>query len=173
MELERTRAQLRDGETELVSARERMKHLEDIGAEKESRINELLQQLHDQQLRLAAMTSKAEAFQRELHSVQQRCFRAESEHKEQLAIAEKEKSVARLAMEKSELSTLQGYVLREGDEFAYRCPECHKLLESPAVVQQVTREHAARLLSCLKDFTALSSKFSQYEQYALVAESPE
>ena len=159
VELENTRARLRDCETQIVSLYERMKLLDDASAQKDSRINELLQQLHVQQHETSAMVSKTEALQRELQSVQQRYFRVESEQKEMLAVVEREKSAARLAVEKSELSTLQGYLLQACDEFAYVCPQYHLPLRSPEVLQQVTRKRASRLLSCLEDFTGLSSKF--------------
>ena len=167
MVLEDTRAQLRERENQLVSARERILLLADVTARRESRIHELLQQLRDQQQDTSAMTSTTETLQRELQSAQQRCCRLESEHRELLAVAEREQSAARLAIEKSEMCTLQGYVLRACDEFAYDCPQYHQ----PTALPQVTRERAARLLSCLSDFTALSSRFAEYEQYAVEAGS--
>ena len=169
-ELAQARTQLCDCDAQLMSTKHQVALLGNASAQKEARIGELL---HDQQHEAGAMTSKIEALQRELQCVQRQFSRLEVEHKEVVAEVQHQRSTAAQAIEKSAVSTLQGYILRACDEFVFDCPQYHLQLESRGTSQQVTKERASRLLNCLKDFTELSSRFSEYEQLVVQPGSSE
>ncbi len=86
---------------------------------------------------------------------------------------QQEQQATKLATEKSELSTLQGYVLRACDEFMLDCPRYAQPLSSPGLLYHITKERTSRVLNCLHDFAALSSKFSDHVLYVVKADSAE
>ena len=162
-----------DSKQEVTTLRAQIRSLEDANAEEQQQIEELTRQLTDRNGAHEASLSELSALRRQFDDKVRRCHQMEKERQEQHAQLQQEQQATKVAMEGSQLSVLQGYVLRACDEFVLDCPRYAQPLSSPGLLDHMTKERTSRVLNCLHDFAALSSKFSDHVQYVVKVDSVE